>query len=327
MSISGEAGSVSDWVNSMQSQYPDLPNQLTLEVELEYISKLRQWRESVTHLRNLYKDDILHIPPEYEDVPGGSQVIPALISIRAMSDIEEDSWHRLFSCAAPQLANITIRYWSTHGSNDNCTLTIQDPLNYLPLVFLYILSTYDEHRDTEHYEDSFAAQENRVRLTTWIYQQSQYHINTYLQSAAYVSGTLPNYVHTLQSKIRDLDNTRLVQEGRVSTNEELVEQLPNINYYASNLSKTKLEERVEELRVGTHSVSLDQPFGNDDDEEGFSYQRVLSDTTPREEEVDRVDGYQYVVERTKGEPVLQSACLKVLESTDSLTADEQYIFS
>lgn len=329
--------SIEEWVIQIREQYPDLPDELSLEIENRELEKLQPWLDSVRELRERY-DEIPDedIPQEIQDMPGESQVVPVMMKVEEMTDEQVEAWHRLFSCVAAQMADIAYGYWQAHGQGEESKLDLVDVLDYLPLVFLIVLGTYDGSRyggDTDNednytgkHEGEFAEQEGGTRLITWIQLQANYHIRTYVQTVAYAVDRGASYLHRLRGKIKSIKNREYVESGEEPTTSEIVEEVSQETHYGRNVSEERLREKVQQLDGSYQVRSTDAPVGGPDgDDESMTLGSMIPDDH-RDERSREIDATEYVLRRTENESDLQAACLKILSSNEELTPQERHVF-
>lgn len=314
--------SIEAWIDKIHDQYPHLPNRLTAEIENRNLDRLQDWRARVEKLREDY--DKADVPDELKHLPGGRLVIPAVMSVEDMTDDEIEAWHELFACVAAQMAKMAHKYWRAHSKNGQNSLVLADILDYLPIVFLYVLSSYEADRGNEH-EDDFSSDGDRIRLTTWISIEGRRHINKYLQTCAYVIGRGSSYLHRLRGRLRQIKNEKYVQDGEYPSRQELIDEIEETTYYGKTVSRRTLNKRVSELEGSYQVVSTDAPAGKNEDE-SFTYGDMVSDYS-QPSQAERLDGFNYILGATEGKPnALQSACLKILRTNEPLTVEEQYYF-
>lgn len=319
--------SITDWVSRIRDRRPELPDRLTLEIERDRLEKLSNWRERVAQLREAYEEmEEEEIPDEIEDLAGGKVVVPAMMAMDDMTEEEVDAWHDLFACVAPQMAKIAHKYWRAH-SGDDSTLVLADVLDYLPIVFLYVLSNYDEDRSGEG-DRTFAAEEDRTRLTTWITIESRRHIKEYLQSCAYLVGPGSSYLHRLKSQVRRIEREHYAQEGEPPTHDDVKGKIKTQSHYARSVSEEALDRRLREVRSGTTIVSAEDPVENQSSGDNeVQYKNILpaKQDLIDEDLQELASIMEYVKSRTDDQDRIR-ACRRVLNSTTPLTIEERYAF-
>jgi len=318
--------SITDWISQIREKHPDLPKRLTLEVERSRLERLRSWRTRVAKLREAY-DDLPEkiIPDALQELSGGRVVVPAMMSIDTMTDDEVEAWHELFACVVPQMTDLAQKYWQAHDG-EKSSLVMADVLQHLPIVFLYVLSNYDETRQGDN-DGEFAEEEGRTRLTTWITIEARRHIKGYLQSSAYLIGPGSSYLHRLRSQMRKIQNDHYAQHGEYPDHEKLIDDVKHQSYYGRSVSREALSSRLRELQTGTSIVSTDAPVDGEG-ENDVQYKDVMgSEPDVADDEMSKqADAHEYVRERTESEATRREACMKVLTSTETLTVEERYHF-
>jgi hypothetical protein len=330
--------SIEDWVIDVRQEYPDLPDELNLEIERRELKKLQPWLERVREYKDRY-DEIPdeEIPREIQDMPGESQVVPVMMMVDSMTKEQVEAWHRLFSCVAAQLADIAYGYWQAHGQGEESKLTMIDVLDYLPLVFLIVLGNYDGNRyggendNEDNYTGShggeFAAEEGRTRLITYLQLQAKYHIRTYVQTIAYAVDRGASYMHRLRGKIKSIKNREYVESGQEPTTSEIVDEVAEDTHYGRTVSEDRLQEKVQELDGSYQVRSTNAPVGGQDGDEDESM--TLGSMIPSNNHDERnaqIDAVEYILRRTDEGSTLQDACLKILTTTEELTPPEQHAF-
>jgi len=271
---------VKDWLESLKEAYPHLPDNLPTDKEKENLLKLERWFKHIEELREYY-DDVgkKELDEKYQDEPGRRQIIPVLMSLDDMSPEEVKAWHEMFICLAASMVHLSFGYWNTHNGQGDATLDLGDLLGYLPVVFLYVLSSYkpypsDKRFSREHERVAYEKEndltekeiakidKSRIKLITWVYTESRRHINTYMQQIAYNIKYGSGYTHRLQQLILDIVNTYETDEGRYPTDEEVVTELRKTRY-GKLLKKESLMKHVrflKETKAGNYdTVSLYNP--------------------------------------------------------------------
>jgi hypothetical protein len=212
-----------------------------------------------------------------------------------------------------------------------------DVLDYLPIVFLIVLGNYDGTRyggDTKNadnytgqHDGEFAEQDGGTRLITWIQLQANYHIRTYVQTVAYAVDRGASYLHRLRGKIRSIKNREYVESGREPTTSEVVNEVAEATHYGRNVSKDRLRDKVQQLDSSFQVKSTDAPVGGREGEDSsMTLGSMISNEPPQDERSAEIDGAEYVLRRTEDGSVLQTACLKILTSSEELTPPEQHVF-
>lgn len=256
---------IQTWVNSLKCAYPHLPDRLTIEVEKENIARLQRWYDELKILREKYDalgDEFL--PDHLQGETGKRQMIPALMSVENMTRDENEARHELFTCLSAQMAKIAHKYWRTHSNG--AIMEINDVLNYLPIVFLYVLSSYDPYPQgknpkTNHGRNFAHSDKGRVRLITWVHIECRRHINTYLQQNAYMIREGSNYMHRLRRQLRQLQEEKLNETGYEATTTELVDGLKD-THYGSLVKTSTLTGHVKTLTTPTSILSFDAPVSH-----------------------------------------------------------------
>lgn len=253
-----EQTTVNDWVAGLKNSYPNLPETLTLGVEKANLVKLKRWFSDVKSIRDSYtKEEKAKLSDEFPNELGKRQIIPVLASLDNMTPEEIRAWHELFVCLSANLANIGHRYWKVHQAKSP-SMGLEDILNYLPIVFLYILSSYKEYPPggKKEHADSFRQNDDgRVKLITWVNMESRRHVKSYIEYHATTVRQGSGFLHRLKQTVASLQNTKYASTGQYATAEELADMLDG-THQGSIVSKEKLVEHIEASMLSTKSVSL-----------------------------------------------------------------------
>jgi len=218
------------------------------------------------------------------------------------------------------MAKIAHQYWQSHGG-DQTTLSLEDVLDYLPIVFLYVLSSYDPRRQTSSYEDDFSEEEDWIRLTTWVHRDTRRHIRSYLHQHLYLVSRGSGYIHRLRHRIREIRSESYSEDGSEPHREEIVEELKKTSE-GEDTSREQLQEHVDRL-TGDESVkSIDEPVsGSPDDDNDLTHKDLATSSAQNVERF--YNPIEYLEERTSEIGPLQSACKKIAASNDVLTFRER----
>lgn len=315
------------WVSTLKGAYPDLPDNLTLAVEKKNLQILSRWFTHIEELRIKYDSmDKADLPVELQDETGKRQIIPVLLSLDTMPASEIRAWHELFVCLSAHMSEIAYTYWRTHASGTS-TVSLEDVLNYLPVVFLYVLSSYKEYPtktnpDKETREQFSHAEDGRVRLITWVHIEARRHINTYLQHHAYTVRYGSGYTHRLRQTVSKLQSRSLTTAGRNLTKEELVEQI-STTHYGQIVSRDTLADHVVDVLTSDTTVSLHEPVGSD--KSGGGQSMTFEDLVSRDDldiQGEVYDPCAWLEARVAGVPALARAIDKVLYGGQPLTYSE-----
>jgi hypothetical protein len=314
------------WVSALKSAYPHLPDSLSIDVEKANLAVLKDWFARVQALRIEYDQmDKSELPEELQDETGKRQIIPVLLSLDSMSPQEIQAWHELFVCLSAHMADIAYTYWRTHASSGSA-VSLEDVLNYLPVVFLYVLSSYKEYpqgapTDEENREDFSHADDGRVRLITWVHIEARRHINTYLQHYAYTVRYGSGYTHRLRQTITKLQAKSLTSEGRTLTKDEVVTEVRK-THYGQIVSASTLADHVGDVMTSESTVSLSDPMGSGSDTTGSpTFEDILS-SHDVDIQHDVYDPCSWLEERVAPVGALRDAVSKVLYGGAPLTFSE-----
>lgn len=326
--MSSDSIDVDDWLADVQRQFPDTPDRLTREFEIQELKKLSDWKTRLEALRDRYKEEGDEAVPLWlQDVPGGSLTKPVLWSATTMTGEERDAWHRLFSCVAGQLADHALDYWQDHHNSSESAISLADVLNYLPIVFLYVLGSYDASREHSDHEGGFAESEDRVRLTTWVGIEASQHIRTYVRTIAYVVDRGSQTLHRVRTAVRRAQREIYDRKERKARQDEIVDYVADQTGYGSRVSRGTVEDRVSDVIDRQQVVSTEKPVGGSDNPEPDRDARTLGDQISSRA-VGRdyhVDIYEYLRGRI-GNARKREACLKLLDTKEKLTPDERFWF-
>lgn len=314
---------VKEWVGQLKESYPEAPNSLTTEHEKKNLDRLERWFDELEKIRLAWDDldkEKLELPDSFEEIGGGRQVIPVLMTVNDLSPKEKKAWHNLFVPVSAMMARIAHGYWRRHGGNQ-ATLSMQDILDYLPVVFLYVLSSYDPDRKTDNHEEDFSDDVDRIRLTTWVHRDTRRHIKEYLQQHLHVVGRGSGYIHRLRNRIRQIQNEEYVEEGEMPNREEIIDELKETSE-GEDTSRKQLEEHVTNLTGDENVASMNEPVsgsqGSDDD---LTHADLI---TAHSADIERFyNPIEYLEERTSEIEPLQQACKKIAVTGEALTFRER----
>lgn len=314
--------STQEWVAALKAAYPHLPNALNIDLEIKCLERLERWFTHVNELREYYdKIDRDELPESVRNEPGKRQVIPVLMSLEHMTQDEVDAWHTLFVCLSAQLADIGTGHWKIHNKRTS-TMSLADVLNYLPIIFLFVLSSFNPFPGVGKHEKNFShSKDGRVRLITWVTVDTRRHIATYLQQHLYTIRKGSGYIQRLRSSIRKLQNAQLTSEGRMPTTDELIDSLAK-THQGQIVKKATLSTHVQNLLAEQPVISLSETTGNNEN--------VRSDTLDQTIEGDYYDIEEIFDPATDLEtdisnnPSLKSACNKLLHTDEVLTYMEMF---
>jgi hypothetical protein len=318
-----QSSTIEAWVGQLKDSYPDAPDELEVGHEKTQLDALSGWFEELQGIRSAW-DEIekgdFDLPESFDQVGGGRQIIPVLMTIESFTPAEKKAWHNLFVPVSAMMADIAYGYWRSHGG-DQTSLSMEDILDYLPIVFLYVLSSYDPHRATEEHETDFSDDVDRVRLTTWVHRDTRRHIRSYLQQHLYVVGRGSGYIHRLRHRIREIKSEERSKDGNMPTREKIVDELKETSE-GENTSREQLEKHVTRLSGDENVSSMDEPVsGPNDSESGLTHKDL---TTSSAQDVERFyNPLQYLKDRTGEIGPLQSACIKIATSDKALTFRER----
>lgn len=313
------------WVASVKRAYPHLPATLSLELETEMIGKLGRWFQHIQELRQLFDQvDRDSLPEWVRDEPGKRQIIPVLLSLDDMTEEEVQSWHVLFVCLSAQLADIGTAYWRSQYSHSK-TLSLHDVLNYLPVVFLYVLSSYEPRRPVKEHSENFAHSDGRIRLITWVSIDTRRHILSYLQQHIATVRQGSGFVQRLRQAVLAVQRRKFVKDGVLLQTDDLVTELKD-THQGSVVSEAKLREHLIDILTTQPIISLDEPVTNRKAEQ---HSTTVGDFL----EADYFDVEEFfdpgrdIENDVNGNPSLLTACQKLLSlnSTDPLTFQESFL--
>lgn len=313
------------WISQVQDDFPDTPNRLTLEVEEEELKRLTDWKERLEALRSEYEDKGDEALPHWlRGMPGGSLTKPVLWSATSMSDEEKEAWHRLFSCVVGQMADIALDYWNSQEESRGSAVSVADVLDYLPVVFLYVLGSYDEHYGYESHDEDFSKDDDRVRLTTWVGIETPKHIRVYMRTIGYVLDRGSQTIHRVRAAVRKAQQKIQEEKERQARKDEIVDYVSEETGYGSRVSKGTVEKRVRDVAASRHVVSTEKPVGGDEDEgESRTIGQQIADSPSSTGH--HVDIYTYLRDRVS-DSAKRHACLKLLDTEEDLDVNEQFWF-
>lgn len=315
---------VKEWVGQLKDAYPDAPSHLTAEHEIENMEALSGWFDRIESIREAWDEvdeEEIDLPDSFDADEGGRQVLPVLMTIEDMTPEEKKAWHNLFVPISAMMADISHGYWESHGG-DQTSLSFQDLLNYLPVIFLYVLSSYDPHRAGGDHEEDFSDDTDRIRLTTWVHQDTRRHIRSYLQQHLHVVGQGSGYIHRLRRRIREIRNESYTSEGREPNHEEIVDALKNTGE-GRDTSREKLREHVEDLSKQSGVRSMSDPVsGPGQSENDLTFGDLATTDSGAVEHL--YDPEEYLEERIGDQlKPLMSACKKLAFGDEALTFRER----
>lgn len=312
---------IQKWVSNLKASYPELPETLEWEIEEKNILLLSRWFDNIAQLRIEYdamdKEDL---PIGLQNETGKRQIIPVLMSIDTMLDVEVKAWHELFVCLSAQMADIAHNYWKAH-STGRPSISLEDILGYLPVVFLYVLSSYNPYPDIKDHENTFSENsDGRVKLITWVHIECRRHINTYLQQYTHVIKRGSGYQHRLRQKIVKIQQTALVSTGEELQIDAIVKELSKDSFAAQSKNEETLRGHVEDIILSSNVLSLDSPIDSDNDS---SISDLLAHRIEDiEEEFWDIDSYMQ--RRFENKPEMLSIWNKLSKTDNTLKFKEKY---
>lgn len=313
---------VKRWVGQLKDVYPQAPETLTPQHEQENLEILSGWYDELESIRGAWDElgeEDIDLPESFEQAGGGRQTIPVLMTIQDFTPEEKQAWHNLFVPVSAMMASIAHGYWESHGG-DQTTLTLEDLLNYLPEVFLYVLSSYDPDRPTENYDNDFSHGDG-VRLTTWVHRDTRRHIRSYLQQHLYLVSRGSGYIHRLRHRIRQIRSEEYAEDGQEPRREEIVDALKDTSE-GEDTSRERLEKHVSQLSGDESVSSLSEPVsGQDGSDNDLTHEDLTTSSAQNVEQF--YDPVEYLKKRTSEIDPLQSACEKIALSGDVLTFKER----
>jgi hypothetical protein len=314
---------VESWVRQLMEAYPDAPDSLTTDHEKKNLDRLEGWFDRLEEIRSAWDEidtDELDLPESFDQIGGGRQVIPVLMTIEDFSPEEKRAWHNLFVPVSAMMAKIAHGYWQSHGGTQT-SLSLEDMLDYLPIVFLYVLSSYDPDRKTEEYEDDFSDDVNRIRLTTWVHRDTRRHIRSYLQQHLYIVDRGSGYIHRLRHRIHQIRGEKYADDGEEPTREEIVDELKSTSE-GEDTSRGQLEKHVNRLTGDETVASMDEPVsGSSGSDNDLTHGDLM---TTGAQNVERFyQPLEYLMERTDEIEPLRSACEKIATTGEPLTFRER----
>jgi hypothetical protein len=297
--------SITEWVAALKASRPDLPDHLSIEVELSRLRRLDGWFDRIKRLRVLYDQMDRKTLPEELRQAGKRQIVPVLMSLETMTDDEVEAWHDLFTCLSAQLSTFAYDYYRAHLRGKDASMALVDVLNYLPAVFLYVLSSYKEYPKGEGTD--------RVRLITWVHIESRRHINAYMQQHAYTVKRGSGAVHRLKTKLQEAASELAEREGRQPHPHEVVE-------YVNDRDGVSIDIDPELYQVITRdeTYSLHEPAGA---ETQTTYEDMLE--APEDDVEDRFDPVGFALELARGCRHTEGALIKLFETDDKLSMRER----
>lgn len=190
------------WVASLKAEYAYLPNTLTLKVEIDALDRLESWFERVKQYRLEYDETPRSDLPEWlQSESGKRQIIPVLWALEETTDEENLAINELFVCLSAFIAEQVTYYYQRQAQSGHA-LDLEDVLQWTPLIFRYVLSSFNPYRKTKKHENNFShSTDGRIRLITYLRNDIRRHISTYvLQHSYYIK--YPGTVHRNRSKLR-----------------------------------------------------------------------------------------------------------------------------
>ena len=305
--------SIRAWVAELKASYPYLPDHLSIEVEKDRLATLQPWFARIHRLRKLYDEmDRTELPDELREA-GKRQVVPVLMGLEYMTDEEVKAWHELFVCLSAMMADLAFDYYKTHLQTKNASMTLIDVLNYLPVVFLYVLSSYDPTRGGDH-DNDFSKEDGRVRLITWVWRDARRHINSYLQQHAYTVKRGSGAVHRLKSKLLQAQQALADRLQRDPRPEEVVE------YVNDEMGlEVDLDAEMYNIIIYDDTLSLHNPATDD---ASVSFEDLLM-AEPGEVE-SAYDPTSFAMRMARGNLQLQHALRRLFDTNEPLSTLERF---
>jgi DNA-directed RNA polymerase specialized sigma subunit len=189
-------------------------------------------------------------------------------------------------------------------------MSLEDILNYLPVVFLYVLSSYNPYPGREEHDEDFSHDDGRVRLSTWVHIDMKRHIDSYLRQHAYAVKPGSTEMQRLHQRIVEKrEELTALNGGRRPTREQIAEAMDESispSEYAAIMNNDVL--------------SLDTKCRKQDEDEETTHADMLE---ARPDNVERSYNPRIYLKKRASTPELKEAVDKILYSDESLTSEEK----